>query len=212
VPRKGNVTVLPLAMSRLRDPGTPTQSERAWLEELPRPRLLLALGGPTKYWDLDPEQIAGHTRKLVERARRQRGTVIAVSSRRTPPPVVEAVRAQLGTDDRIVDGVGPRFSLLMSDADEIFVTADSVSMLSEAIQTSKPVGMVPISLSSKGRRMIGKDGGSPSGRRDLRRIWEALAENGLVGTVEEPAAGDGQIVALDLAVAAVRRALQEQAA
>lgn len=212
VPRKGNVTVLPLAMSRLRDPGPPTDSEHAWLAKLPRPRLLLALGGPTKYWDLDPEQIAGHVRTLLERARRKGGTVIAIGSRRTPAPVIEAVRAQLGTEGRIADDASPRFSLLMSDADEIFVTADSVSMLSEAIQTGKPVGMVPISLSAKGRRMIGEDGGNPSGRRDLRRIWRALAESGLVGTVEEPVAGRREIVSLDLAVDAVRRLFRNRPA
>lgn len=212
VPRKGNVTVLPLAMSRLRDPGRPTADEQAWLEGVPRPRLLLALGGPTKYWDLEPGQIAVQARKLAARARRRGGTVIAVSSRRTPLPVLDAVRAELGSGGRITDGVMPRFSLLMADADEIFVTADSVSMLSEAIQTGKPVGMVPISLSAKGRRMIGEDGANPTGRRDLRRIWQALAENNLVGTVEEPLAGGGEIVALDRAVDAVRRLLQEQAA
>lgn len=212
VPRKGNVTVLPLAMSRLRDPGPPTDAEQAWLAKLPRPHLLLALGGPTKYWDLDPSEVSGQARALLERARDQDGTVIAVSSRRTPGPVVEAVRAELGTEGRFADGVMPRFSLLMSDADEIFVTADSVSMLSEAIQTGKPVGMVPISLSAKGRRIIGEDGASPSGRRDLRRIWMALTDNGLVGTVAEPAAGRGEVVALDQAVGAVRRLLQEQRA
>ena len=212
VPPKGNVTVLPLAMSRLRDPGSASADEQAWLAPSPRPRLLLALGGPTKYWDLEPGQIAAHARQLAERAHRQGGTVIAVSSRRTPRPVLDAVRAELGSRGRIADGLMPRFSLLMADADEIFVTADSVSMLSEAIQTGKPVGMVPISLSPKGRRMIGEDGANPSGRRDLRRIWQALAENGLVGTVQEPAGGGGKIIALDRAVDAVRRLLQDQAA
>jgi uncharacterized protein len=212
VPRKGNVAVLPLAMSRLRDPGTASDDERAWLAPLPRPRLLLALGGPTKYWNLEPGQIAAQARKLAERARQRGGSVIAVSSRRTPLSVLDAVRAELGSRGQIADGVMPRFSLLMADADEIFVTADSVSMLSEAIQTGKPVGMVPISLSAKGRRMIGEDGADPSGRRDLRRIWQALTENSLVGTVDEPVAGGGEIVALDRAVDAVRRLLEEQAA
>jgi len=212
VPRKGNVTVLPLAMSRLRDPGQPTEAEQAWLAKLPRPHLLLALGGPTKYWDLDPSQVAGQARALLARARKQNGTVIAVSSRRTPASVVEAVRAELGTEGRLADGVMPRFSLLMANADEIFVTADSVSMLSEAIQTGKPVGMVPISLSAKGRQMIGEDGASPNGRRDLRRIWQALTDNGLIGTVEEPVAGGGEVATLDRAVDAVLRLLQEQPA
>ncbi len=212
VPRKGNVIVLPLAMSRLRDPGPPTEAEQAWLAKLPRPHLLLALGGPTKYWDLDPRDIANHARKLMARARIQDGTVIAVSSRRTPAAVISAVRSELGSEGVMADGVTPRFPLLMSQADEIFVTADSVSMLSEAIQTGKPVGMVPISLSPKGRRTIGEDGSSPGGRRDLRRIWSELTDQHLVGTVEGPVAGTGQIAALDQAVEALRRLLQDQPA
>jgi mitochondrial fission protein ELM1 len=92
VPRKGNVTVLPMAISRLRDPGPPTAEEAAWLDSLPRPHLLFALGGPTKYWELDAGQLAGHARTLVARAQERNGSVIAVSSRRTPAAVLEALR------------------------------------------------------------------------------------------------------------------------
>lgn len=211
VPRKGNVTVLPLAMSRLRDPGPPTEAEQAWLADLPRPRLLLALGGPTKYWDLDPEVLAADARRLVQRAREKNGSLIAVASRRTPPAVLKAVAGELSGTDRLVEGSMPRFPLLLSDADEIFVTADSVSMLSEAIQTGKPVGMIPISLSPKGKRLIGPDGGRPSGRRDLRRVWDALNEQGLVGTVDRPVAASRQVDSLGQAVDAVRRLVQELA-
>lgn len=209
VPRKGNVSVLPMAMSRLRDPGDASPDEAAWLQALPRPHLLLALGGPTKYWDLDPIGIGRHVASLASRARTSGGTLIAVGSRRTPREVLDTVRAELDTDDRLVEGNMPRFALLMADADEIFVTADSVSMLSEAVQTGKPVGMVPITLSAKGRRLIGEEGSRPSERRDLRRIWQALQERGLVGTVEQPAASTDRISALDEAVAAVHALMRE---
>ena len=208
VPPKGNVTVLPMAMSRLRDPGDASPDEAAWLGALPRPHFLLALGGPTKYWDLDPIEIGRKVASLASRARARGGTLIAVRSRRTPLEVLDAVRAGLGEEGRIAEGNMPRFALLMADADEIFVTADSVSMLSEAVQTGKPVGMLPITLSAKGRRLIGEDGSRPSGRRDLRRIWHALQDRGLVGTVEQPAASADRISALDEAVGAVHSLLR----
>lgn len=208
VPRRGNVEVLPMAMSRLRDPGPPSPDEKAWLQALPRPHLLLALGGPTKYWDLDPRELGRHAAALAARARRRGGSLIAVGSRRTPGEVLAAIGAELGKDGRIVTGSMPRFPLLMADADEIFVTADSISMLSEAVQTGKPVGMVPISLSAKGKRLIGDGGSRPSGRRDLRRVWQALRESGLVGTLEQPLAGTSRISALDQAVSAVRHLLE----
>ncbi len=208
VPRRGNVTVLPFAMSRLRDPGVPNEEEKAWLECLPRPHLLLALGGPTKYWDLDPREVANQARTLALRARQSGGSLIAVSSRRTPTAVLEAIRSVLGNDDRIVEGAMPRFPLLMADADEIFVTADSVSMLSEAVQTGKPVGMVPITLSPRGKRLIGAHGEKPSARRDLRRIWQALRDQELVGTIEHPIAGPRQLSSVAQAAEAVGRLLQ----
>lgn len=212
VPLKGNVTVLPMAMSRLRDPGRPSAEEDAWLRELPRPRLLLALGGPTKYWDLDPAVIAAATRAISTRARKRGGALIAIGSRRTPRDAIEAVRAELGKRDRLVEGQVPRFPLLMADADELFVTADSISMLSEAVQTGKSVGMVPIQLSPRGRRLLGEDGAKPRGRRDLRRIWQTLKDQGLVGTVDHPSSGGTALRSLDLAVSAVKRLLAEQAA
>lgn len=210
VPRKGNVSVLPMAMSRLRDPGAPTPEEVAWLGDVPRPHLLLALGGPTKYWHLDEAVIAAATRALSARARKKGGALIAVGSRRTPREVVEAVKSELGRRDRLVEGSMPRFPLLMADADELFVTADSISMLSEAIQTGKPVGMVPIQLSPRGRRLLGEDGAEPRGRRDLRRIWQTLQEQGFVGTVQNPSTGGTALRSLDLAVAAVNRLLEDR--
>lgn len=205
VPARGNVTVLPMAMSRLRDPGPASPAEQQWLDALPRPHLLFALGGPTKYWDLDPAETAGHGRALLDRARRLAGSLIVVSSRRTPAPVLAALADTVGGQARIVDGALPRFPLLMADADEIFVTADSISMISEAIQTGKPVGLAPISLAPRGRRLIGPDGSLPSGRRDLRRVWQSLTEDGLVGTIEEPVRANRRLTALDQAVDAVRR-------
>jgi hypothetical protein len=82
----------------------------------------------------------------------------------------------------------PRFAAVLARSDEIYVTADSVSMLSEAILTGKPVGMIAISRTVKGwlsqaaRRM-----GLPS-RADLARFWRFLTVNNLVGSVESPVA------------------------
>jgi hypothetical protein len=90
----------------------------------------------------------------------------------------------------VVPARGPGFAALLDDADEIFVTADSVSMLSEAIVTGKPVGMIPARLTETGLRGIGEadkkllDFRSP--QRDPRKFWAQLQESGLVGTVDEP--------------------------
>ena len=84
-----------------------------------------------------------------------------------------------------------QLAVLLDEADEIFVTGDSVSMLSEAILTGKPVGLVPIEQDEKGRRKLGdvpQDIGPDARRRDLRRFWNYLRDEGLIGTVDNPVA------------------------
>ena len=187
VPPGDNVLLLPLAMSRFTSAPELTAAEEQWLAELKRPRRLLAIGGATKYWSLPPHKVA----EAAARLQQGDGSLIVATSRRTDPAVTAAVRALLSPSARLVDGAVPRFPVLMSEADEIFVTGDSVSMISEAILTGKPVGLVPIEQDEKGRRKLGE---SPQGdgpdarRRDLRRFWDYLEDNRLVGTVDKPVA------------------------
>jgi mitochondrial fission protein ELM1 len=191
VPSSGNVLLLPLAMTRFPDLPQPDAEEQAILSALPRPHLLMAIGGATKYWKLEPSCIREALDRLSARATDKGGSLIVVGSRRTDPNVAQALRDAVTGEHRFyVDDATPRFPVLLRDADEIFVTGDSISMLSEAIQAGKPVGMIPIRQTSKGRRKLGAQPGRESGgRRDLRRFWSHLQERGLIGTIEQPASG-----------------------
>ena len=187
VPPGDNVLLLPLAMSRFSTPPEPTLDEIEWLAGPSPPHRLLAIGGATKYWSLSADRVTAAIEALQGRA----GTLIVATSRRTDPAVTEAVRAALSPTSRLVDGAFPRFPVLLGEADEIFVTGDSVSMLSEAILTGKPVGLVPIEQDDKGRKRLGdspKEAGPDARRRDLRRFWNYLAEEKLIGTVDQPVA------------------------
>jgi len=187
VPPGENVLLLPLAMSRFSIAPVATDEEATWLAALPSPRRLLAIGGATKYWSLSAEQVA----EAVARLQRSDGTLIVATSRRTDPEVTNAVRSVLSGKSRLVEGAFPRFPVLLNQADEIFVTGDSVSMLSEAILTGKPVGLVPIQQDDKGRRKLGEaplESGPDARRRDLRRFWNYLQEEKLIGTVDAPVA------------------------
>ena len=187
VPPGENVVLLPLAMSRFSSPPEPSSEETEWLAELERPLRLLAIGGATKYWSLSADRVAEAVRNLQQRG----GSLVVATSRRTDHEVTDKVRSALSSSDRLVDGPMPRFPVLLDAADEIFVTGDSVSMLSEAILTGKPVGLVPIKQDEKGRKKLGdepQDVGPDARRRDLRRFWNYLADEGLIGTVDEPIA------------------------
>ena len=179
VPPGSNVVLLPVAMSRFVAPPTPSPEERMFLDDTGRFRLV-AIGGATKYWTLPLDRIVEAVERPFD------GAVVAVTSRRTDPAIVERLRRLPGI--RLVDGPSPRFPLLLTEAAEIFVTGDSVSMLSEAVLTGKPVALIPIEQDDKGKRELGPEPhetGPDARRRDLRRFWNYLIEQGMVGTLED---------------------------
>jgi mitochondrial fission protein ELM1 len=179
VPPGGNVVLLPVAMSRFVDPPQPNANERAFLKDAGRFRLV-AIGGATKFWTWPVERIVEAVERPFD------GSVVAVTSRRTDPAIVERLRALPSI--KLIDGASPRFAVLLAEAAEIFVTGDSVSMLSEAVLAGKPVALIPIEQDEKGKRELGpevQDTGPDARRRDLRRFWNYLVEQDMVGTVNE---------------------------
>ena len=191
LPDAANIRLLPLAMSRYRDPVEPTDEERSWLDSLPRPHLLMMIGGPIRYWDVSPDHVAGFLSELVARARRLGGSLIATGSPRTPPAVLDRVRKELAplANARLALSI-PRFQILIDDADELFPPGDSVSMISESVITGKPVGIIPVRKTLWGRFVLGPESRMAwSPFRDLRRFWNYLGEQRLAGTIEEPIAG-----------------------
>ena len=185
-----NVVLLPAALSRFQEPPEPNAEEAEWLAQLPRPLRVVAIGGATKYWQLSKDLIAS---ALTVLRGKPGGSLIVVTSRRTNPEIIEAVRRDVESvpNERLVEGRFPRFAMLLGQADEIHVTADSISMLSEAILARKKVGLIPIDQNSKGRRKLGPEpliSGRNARRRDLRRFWHYLRDQRVIGTVDQPLA------------------------
>jgi uncharacterized protein len=208
VPEGDNVVVLPLSMRR--HASVVAQPEEArWLESLPRPHLLLSLGGVTRYWTLANGVVADCSVRLAERAAAGTGTLIVVGSPRTAPDTLESVKRAVGGRANVALDPPTRFPVLLADADEHFITADSVSMISEAVMTGKPIGLVPVELDKEGREELGLEQDYSSDFRDLRRFWATLEQRGLAGTVDEPRGGvvDDPV---EMAVAAVRRLLGDR--
>lgn len=205
-PKGDNVVLLPVAMSRFVPPPPPNETERQWIDALPRPIRLVAIGGPTKYWRLTADQV-------VRSLDVPEGCAVAVTSARTPPELVDSLRAIAGASSQVtlVEGRFPSFSALIGEADEIYVTGDSISMLSEAVQAGKPVAIIPLERDAKGLRRLGdkpRSHGPNAHRRDIRRFWEYLIDEGFAGTFERGARRSDHVPrATDEAAAAVRRLL-----
>jgi len=195
VPDAPNVMRIPFALT----PHVELDIDRADRELLaayPRPRRLFLIGGPTLYWTLPAEGMRVAVRHLAHAARQDGGSILAVGSPRTTTEALEVVRTTLEASSvpfLFEPGDGPpAYPALLEAGDEIFVTADSVAMMADAVTTGKPVGMVPIARSRLGRFAMGfVDRLRPGERlypRDLRFFWRALDEAGLGGTLQAPKA------------------------
>jgi mitochondrial fission protein ELM1 len=193
VPDHPNVLVSPLVISRIMPGIEADDEERALLDSLPRPHVLMAVGGSTWHYKLVPERMAEAAAKLAARADAAGGTLIAIGSPRTKQPVLDAIAAQLaGTRHVMVPIHKPRFPVLVNDADEMFVTSDSLSMMSEAVLTGKPAGLIPVTVTATGREWVRGERPPREGEprmRDLSRIWTELLDAGVIGTIDEPRSG-----------------------
>jgi hypothetical protein len=116
------------------------------LSELPRPILTVLIGGANRAYRLPPRRLAAIADSLAAVARETGGSVLATPSRRTGAEAVPLLRRRLAGLSAIVwDGAGanPYFAYL-ANADAILATADSVSMISEAAATGKPVHILDL--------------------------------------------------------------------
>ena len=126
------------------------------IEPLPAPRFVLLLGGAVtrRWWQrpLAPDLTPSAARELVRTAAAavgaRGGSLLLTTSRRTSDGVSDAVRAEVAC--AIESGLLPAariwtphevnpYAGLLAWADYLLVTADSVSMTSEACGTAKPV-------------------------------------------------------------------------
>jgi len=111
------------------------------LANLPRPLTTVLVGGSNRVFDMTPEIVANFAAKLAAFNAATGGTLLVTPSRRTGAENIAALRRGLENSASIIwDGTGenPYFGYL-SHADQIIVTCDSVSMVSEACATGRPV-------------------------------------------------------------------------
>ena len=117
------------------------------LEPLPQPRVAVLIGGNSQVHRMTPEI----TKKLAQQLLELKTSLMVTASRRTGPENEAILRDMLkGPNVYFWDGKGdnPYFALL-GYADYIVATEDSVSMVSEALSTGKPVLIAPLEGGSK---------------------------------------------------------------
>ncbi len=110
---------------------------------LPAPHIAVIVGGDTKRRHFSPDFARDLGKRVANMARRQGGSLLITTSRRTQPDAAKALlEAAEGVPSHIFcwgdEGNNPYLGYL-SSADAVVVTGDSMSMCSEACAVSRPV-------------------------------------------------------------------------
>ncbi|WP_255448504.1 mitochondrial fission ELM1 family protein [Telmatospirillum sp. J64-1] len=138
---------------------------RPLLGHLPRPLVAVLIGGTSKSYRLTPEIMADVADKLAALSRATGAGLMVTASRRTGAENEAVLRRALeGLPAYVWDGQGenPYFGML-GLADHVVVTEDSVSMVSEACSTGKPVHVIALE----------------GGNARFRRFHEELRRDGI---------------------------------
>ncbi len=116
------------------------------LEDLPSPRFAVLIGGKSKRQNISAKRAREIADELVNVQRATGGSLMVTLSRRTGDAARLVFRTWLAPHCAVFyegDGPNPYFPMLGA-ADHIFVTADSVSMATEAAATGKPIHVLAV--------------------------------------------------------------------
>ncbi|HEX7741736.1 MAG TPA: ELM1/GtrOC1 family putative glycosyltransferase, partial [Sphingobium sp.] len=152
LPARPNILPLTTPLFAL-DAGMVADEARLWaprFADLPRPLTAILLGGPQPPFRFDSTV----ARDIVRRAARQAdgGTLLILTSRRTPPAVVDALRRSLPGNARLfswnekaarADKASNPYRAVLGLADRFVVSGDSISMIGEVLSLGKALAIAP---------------------------------------------------------------------
>ena len=147
--RGDNVITTPLAMNRINKIRCQTEVKRFKniFKKYPRPYYTVLIGGNTKKYKMNKQACYNLLDKIDEILELCPGSVLITASRRTPPSILKALNNKKGPKVYVADlinaGQNPYFAML-GLAEKIFVTNDSVNMISEAYACKKAVEIIPL--------------------------------------------------------------------
>ncbi len=107
--------------------------------------LALIMGGPTKYYDYSSKNIKMIFTILDEVLKKHNFQLVVIPSMRTPAKTINFAKQHFGDNHTIIMGVDKKAYLsALAIAENIIVTCDSSSMISEAALTGKPIFIASI--------------------------------------------------------------------
>jgi len=166
LPARPNIIQLDLPLHRVR-PERIAAAMAAWrprFAHLPRPHIALLVGGSTGPFALDAQAAARLGIRASARARATGGSLLVSTSFRTQRWVTAALLDHLDAPAHVHrwsrNATENPYLAYLGLADEIIVTGDSMSMLSESAATGKPLHIFDLGEGAYAMRM-----GAPLGRQ-----------------------------------------------
>ena len=105
----------------------------------------LIMGGPTKYYDYSTKNINEIFKTLSELSKKHNFQLVIIPSMRTPTNIIQYTKEYFGDDHTVIMDVDKKAYLsALAIAQNIVVTCDSSSMISEAALTGKPIYVASI--------------------------------------------------------------------
>ncbi|WP_315387584.1 mitochondrial fission ELM1 family protein [uncultured Stenotrophomonas sp.] len=164
--------------------------------ELQGPRTALLVGGPTPHAPWHEPDMVKVFQQVAAQLRAEGGSLLATTSRRTPPALVGALRSAFADVPGVIwgdggDGVNP-YAGLLGWADRVVVSPDSVNLLSEACGTRLPVA-VALENQAQGRMVTFQQALHARGR--LQQRWLDWSTAGPIEPLRETARVAAQVKA-----------------
>jgi mitochondrial fission protein ELM1 len=118
-------------------------------DHLPKPYYTIVIGGDTKRYKMDQASLADLLYKVRSIVELSPGSALIATSRRTPEFAQEAILRYCKGNKKVYvttpySKAGNAYYAMLAAAEKIFVTNDSVNMISEACACGKPVYAIPL--------------------------------------------------------------------
>lgn len=175
LPSQANITHLPLPLTHV-TPERLRAARQAWrqqLQALPRPRIVVFVGGPSWSVKLGVREARATLRAARQMIADGKGTLLITTAPRTPPPVADFLERAITPPhwlyrwDRHLGEDNPYLGFL-AWAETAVVTQDSVAALADAVAARLPTRVIALPERWPARVSAFQHG--PIGRRLLGRL------------------------------------------
>lgn len=142
-----NVITTPISLNRITKTKLQADAKKCGhlFKKYPKPYYTILIGGDTKNYRMDMDAIDNLVAQIETIAKTCKGSLLITPSRRTPPALLKALKDKQNKRSYVADiGTQNPYFAMLALAQKIFVTNDSVNMISESYAAGKEIQILPL--------------------------------------------------------------------